>query len=114
MKREQALALLMALSVAAAACGTAKRSEPVAGPFTSDDAEVRRGEVMFATHCAKCHDGGLASLGPSITNKPLPQFLMKFQVRHGLGAMPSFSDEQISDDDLDAITEYIVALRRHD
>ena len=38
---------------------------------------------------------------------------MRFQVRAGLGAMPSFSEEQISDAELEDLLDYIVALRRH-
>lgn len=37
---------------------------------------------------------------------------MRLQVREGFGAMPSFPDEVISDADLDAIIDYILALRR--
>lgn len=96
-----------------AACGTAKRGEPVAGAFTPDDDQVRRGEVLFDRHCDKCHTGGEASMGPSINNKPLPEFLMQFQIRHGLGAMPGFEEDQISDADMEAITSYLESLRDH-
>lgn len=37
-----------------------------------------------------------------INNKPLPGFLIKFQVRNGLGAMPAFSKEHVSPEELDA------------
>ena len=36
---------------------------------------------------------------------------MKFQVRHGLGTMPSFGQEKIAPDDLDALMTYIKAVR---
>jgi hypothetical protein len=36
---------------------------------------------------------------------------MKFQVRHGLGAMPSFDEERISDQHLDQLISYLQALR---
>jgi mono/diheme cytochrome c family protein len=106
-------ACLALAATACVACGTARRGEPVAGPFASQDAKVLHGADVFDRHCDKCHNGGEAALGPSLNDKPLPQFLMKFQVRRGLGSMPGFSEEQISDDDLDALTEYIVALRHH-
>lgn len=77
--------------------------------LTDTHAEGRR---AFARYCHECHPGGDAGLGPAINNKPLPQFLMQFQARHGLGAMPSFSAAQLSDAELDAITAYLVALRR--
>lgn len=68
---------------------------------------------MFMTHCNPCHPGGEAGLGPAINNKPLPGFLIKFQVRRGLGAMPSFSEHHIKDQELNDLIAYIKALRRH-
>jgi mono/diheme cytochrome c family protein len=52
-------------------------------------------------------------MGPSINDKPLPKFLMRFQIRHGLGVMPAFSDKQISDSELNDIVNYLTALRHH-
>jgi hypothetical protein len=66
--------LVVAVCCAIAACGTARRSEPVAGP--------------------------------------LPRFLMRFQVRHGLGAMPAFPPEVLKDDDVEHILDSsIISLR---
>jgi mono/diheme cytochrome c family protein len=62
-------------------------------------------------HCHKCHPNGEAGLAPGINDKPLPEFLMKTQVRVGLGAMPSFSREQISDQELDDLIRYLKTLR---
>ncbi|HJP61658.1 MAG TPA: cytochrome c, partial [Gemmatimonadaceae bacterium] len=61
-----------------------------------------------------CHPGGAAGLGPPLNNKPAPAFVIRFQVRHGLGAMPAFDSTQISDADLHAVAEYLKALRRSD
>lgn len=105
------LAALLALALAA--CGTAKRGEPVAGAFTTEEAKVRQGAVLFDRHCDKCHTGGEASMGPSLNNKPLPEFAMHTQVRLGVGAMPGFSEKQLSDEEVDAITSYLKALRQH-
>ena len=60
--------------------------------------------------CHQCHPGGTAGLGPAINNAPLPGGLVKAQVRNGLGAMPGFSQEQISDEELDALVAYIDEL----
>jgi mono/diheme cytochrome c family protein len=106
-------ALAAASLLAAAAACSARRGEPIAGPFTSSSGSVQRGERVFQQHCSKCHPGGEAGLGPGINDKPLPKFLMKIQVRRGLGAMPSFSDGRISDDELDDLVEFLVAYRRH-
>jgi mono/diheme cytochrome c family protein len=74
--------------------------------------EAARGQIVFMKNCHQCHPGGEAGLAPAINNKPFPEFLKKFQVRHGLGAMPSFSDGRISDDELDDLMEYLKTLRR--
>lgn len=105
---------LLALScamLATAGCGTARRSSPVSGEFASDPA-LERGAIAFMTRCHKCHPGGEAGLGPAINNKPLPRFLIRFQVRQGLGAMPSFPEDVIGDALLDDLVFYLVELRR--
>lgn len=50
-------------------------------------------------------------LGPSLNEKPLPGFAMKFQIRHGLGTIPAFLPERLSDQDVEQIVEYLVTLR---
>lgn len=105
--------LLLVMAAALAGCGSARRGEPVAGAFDSDEAKVRQGALLFDQHCDKCHTGGEAALGPSLNNKPLPEFAMHTQVRLGVGAMPGFTDEHLSDDEVDAITSYLKALRQH-
>jgi len=100
------------LCLLAAGC-SARRSEPVAGPFHAAPPEVARGEIVFDEHCSHCHPGGEKGLAPAINNKPLPGFLIKFQVRHGMGAMPAFSDKEIEDEELDALVRYLKALRRN-
>lgn len=64
-------------------------------------------------HCSQCHPGGEAGVGPAINDKPLPGFLIRFQVRQGLGAMPAFSIERITDDQLTDVITYLQALRGH-
>jgi mono/diheme cytochrome c family protein len=64
-------------------------------------------------NCDQCHPRGEAGLAPALNNKPLPAFLIKFQVRQGLGAMPSFSKDDLSDQQLDDIIRYLQALRHH-
>ena len=101
------------LLVLLAGCGSARRGEPLAGAFLPADDSEQHGQALFADHCYKCHPGGEAGLGPALNDKPLPVFLMRLQVRRGLGAMPSFSDEALSDEELDDLLEFVVALRRH-
>lgn len=96
-----------------AACSSARRGEPVAGPLPLPSEQVVHGRKDFLTFCDKCHPGGEAGLGVSLNNKPLPAFLISFQVRHGMGAMPSFPEDVISDRQLEDLIVYMKALRAH-
>jgi mono/diheme cytochrome c family protein len=113
MKPLTAAVCFLSLVFTAARCGTARRTEPVAGPLPESSTEVARGEMVFMRHCQECHTFGERSFAPALNNKPAPGWLMKLQVRVGLGAMPSFSKEQIPPRDLDAIVAYLKALRSH-
>lgn len=91
------------------ACASARRSEPIAGPMTVEP----EGERVFDRHCYSCHPGGEGGLGPTLNNRPLPGFLVRWQVRLGLGAMPPHDRHHLSDEELDALVRYVRALRRH-
>lgn len=93
-------------------CGTARRGAIYDKPIETDSPQLAGGEKLFMKHCNQCHPGGAAGVGPAINNKPLPGFLMKFQVRRGLGAMPSFSEKHISGEELNNLIAYLKALRR--
>ena len=105
-------AALIAVCAFTLACASARRREPLATPAPLD-VQAERGRAVFMANCHQCHPGGEAGLGPAINDKPLPEFLKKFQVRHGLGAMPSFSEQKISDEHLDDLMAYLNALRRN-
>ena len=104
-------AALTAACLASLACGAARRREPLAAPVLLNE-QAERGRVVFMTNCHQCHPGGEAGLGPALNDKPFPEFLKKFQVRRGLGTMPSFSEQQISDEQLEELMEYLKAVRR--
>ncbi len=95
------------------ACGPAYRGEPVYGPLLIDEPELALGQRVFMAHCHQCHPGGASGLGPGINDKPLPGWLIAFQVRNGLGVMPAFSPEEISDEELEALLRYLERLRSH-
>lgn len=98
--------------LACAACSSARRGEPLVGPFTARGEAELTGRRVFMRACHECHPGGMAGVGPSINDKPLPRWLIRFQVRNGLGAMPSFDESKISGEELDALADYLVALRK--
>jgi mono/diheme cytochrome c family protein len=93
------------------ACTSARKTEPLAPPLNLNDPQVAHGRKVFFQHCHQCHPHGQGGLGPAIVNKPLPEFLMKFQVRHGLGTMPSFGPDRIPSADMEALMAYIKAVR---
>ena len=109
-KRLPALVLMLLLLTA---CGTARKVPPVAPPVPMAAESVATGHHEFIEYCHQCHPHGEGGLGPAINNKPLPGFLIRFQVRQGLGAMPAFPERVISDDELDAIVSYLKAVRRN-
>lgn len=101
-----ALTLTVSLS-----CGSARRSEPLTGEHRFTDPEVILGERVFSDMCQQCHPRGQAGLGFALNNKPMPGWLIRFQVRNGLGAMPALPEEAISDEELDAVVAYLKELR---
>jgi mono/diheme cytochrome c family protein len=95
-----------------AGCGAARRSEALRGPLVLEGPIAQQGEQLFMRECDYCHPLGDQGLGPALSNKPLPGPAIKLQVRKGVGAMPSFSEQELSNADVDAIAEYVVALRK--
>jgi mono/diheme cytochrome c family protein len=98
------------VSACSAGCGSARKDEVPPTRFR-DDPQLRRGQVVFMQTCNQCHVGGGPGLGPGINDKPLPAFAIKTQVRQGVGTMPAFAEEEISDQDLDALVKYLQARR---
>lgn len=100
-------AVLSVLALAAvAACGPARRG-PAFGTPREFNAQQQEGRVLFMRNCNMCHPGGAGGLGPAINNKPLPSVAMRTQIRHGVGAMPAFTHEMLSDAQVDAIVAYL-------
>ena len=91
--------------VFALACGSARKVPPIGSPLQLATQKLEMGRHEFIEYCHQCHPHGESGLAPAINDKPLPGFLIRFQVRHGLGAMPAFSEEVISDEELDAVLE---------
>jgi mono/diheme cytochrome c family protein len=92
---------------------TTRASEPIKGPMVLDSDVLLLGQQVYDKYCNKCHPGGEAGLGPAINDRPTPGFLYRFQIRNGLGAMPAFNKEVISNEELDALISYIHRQRKH-
>jgi mono/diheme cytochrome c family protein len=103
-------ALVVVLALVAACTGTDRRGPPVTEVALSPAAA--RGQQSFMLHCNHCHPRGQAAMAPGINNKPLPGWLIAFQVRNGLGAMPAFDRAAIPEDELEDLVTYLLELRR--
>jgi mono/diheme cytochrome c family protein len=91
----------------------ARRPNSIPSERLQDNPRLAEGQRVFMEHCNQCHVGGAAGVGPSLNDKPLPPWLVRFQVRHGLGAMPAFSPRRISDRQLEDVITYVRYLRFH-
>ena len=92
---------------------SSRRSEPLKGPIELKTESAKRGEVLYMANCQKCHPAGEGGLGPAINKNPAPGFVKRFQMRHGLGVMPSFKDSELTDAELKDISKYMKALRHN-
>jgi mono/diheme cytochrome c family protein len=95
----------------AGACGAKHRGEPKGPPIAASTADEPRGRALYQRLCYKCHPNGGPGLGPAINNKPLPELAIRTQIRQGVGAMPAFGPDDVSDDDVAAIARFVHALR---
>lgn len=90
-------------------CVKIPRGEPTGRPVIIETRAAARGQAVYMRHCYHCHQTGEGGLGPALPDVWVPKSVVCLQVRAGLGTMPSFSEEQISEEDLDALYEYLEA-----
>jgi mono/diheme cytochrome c family protein len=101
--------LILFIFVIAASCSS-RRSQPITGTLPGE--QYQRGNLLYKQHCNSCHPGGEAGQGPALNSLHVPAFVKRFQVRHGLGAMPAFKKDKISRSELHDITAYMSALQK--
>ena len=107
------IVVVLLMSAAFPSC-TLRKSEPLTGKtFTPFNERIANGERLFMAHCQKCHPGGEGGLGPALNSNPAPGFVKRFQMRHGLGVMPSFKQNEISKKDLHDISKYLHAWKHY-
>ena len=92
-------------------CSSSRRDALVARQVNVSNRQLEIGQRVFMAECNQCHPGGAAGLGPALNNKPIPGFVLRFQVRHGLRAMPKFGHSQISSEALSDLVLYVKTLR---
>lgn len=104
--------LIAVIMVIAVMSCSVRKGVPTSEPVVLKTEELKNGQALFNSHCNTCHPGGASGVGPAINNKPLPKFLIRFQVRHGLGVMPDFEEEILTDKEVRNIAQYLVYLRK--
>lgn len=113
--RTRSLVALLVAGVATggilAACGSGRRMDPPMAMAAAADPRLAHGQRVFMRACHQCHPRGETGLGPALNNKYVPAFLIRTQIRLGLGAMPSFPESALSEEDLDAVVRYIQYLQ---
>jgi mono/diheme cytochrome c family protein len=91
----------------------ARRPNAIPAAQLQDNPRLAEGQRVFMQTCNQCHVGGAAGLGPSLNDKPLPPWLLRFQIRHGLGSMPAFPQRVLSDRQVEDVVTYVRYLRFH-
>ncbi|MDQ3704279.1 MAG: cytochrome c [Chloroflexota bacterium] len=83
------------------------------GRGTSGTGVARSGEVVFQRYCNVCHPGGGLGAGPSLIRElpGLSDQQVRDVVRHGESRMPGFSDQDISEEELENLLVYIRSLK---
>ncbi|GHA25394.1 hypothetical protein GCM10007103_03290 [Salinimicrobium marinum] len=105
------ISILFLTGTKVSSCSTPK-TVPYARVVEMPNENLKNGRILFNNHCATCHPEGLSGVGLAIINKPLPKGLIKFQIRNGIGLMPAFNEEQLSDGQVENIAEYLLYLRK--
>ncbi len=106
--------VVLCCSIAFLSACVMRKSEPITGrAFQAGSERVSNGERVYMAHCQKCHPAGEAGLGPAIHANPAPGFIKRFQMRHGLGAMPGFRPSEISRKDLHDVSKYLKAWKHY-
>lgn len=95
--------------LAAYGCGAARQSPPLQAEPPQLNSQQLAGQKVYMRECNGCHPQGAGGLGPALNDKPVPAAAIKLQVRQGVGAMPSFSEQEISASELDDLVAFMSA-----
>jgi mono/diheme cytochrome c family protein len=104
------LTLAAGLLASLAGCGTESARDAARYDYPIGSTDVAQGEAVFVANCNGCHPGGQAGYGPAIEGHPEPVAEVRQIVRQGKGRMPSFGEDKISPDDLEALLAYVDSI----
>lgn len=102
-KRGRLLAGLTAVAVMAGV-GLAAGGAMQARAQATYEIEPRAPEYLYARTCGYCHGHNIA---PIIRGRALPAAVTASIVRSGMGAMPAFKPTEITDAELEALTQWL-------
>lgn len=89
-----------------AASAQAQNTDHDKGPWQS---RWSSGEELYEKVCSQCHDPKVG-VGTAIQGRVLPVEYVKFIVRNGFNAMPSFQASYIDDESIVMVAEYLSSL----
>ncbi len=97
----------------AAATTAAAAGGATAAPAAAGAGNATAGQRVFTQQCNVCHTNGgrVAGIGPKLAGANIPDATIQSNVRNGKGAMPAFSTEQVSDQQLSDLVAYIKSLK---
>jgi len=105
--------LLATGAVLAAGCPGDPSDDTETTDDTDTDTAGIEGSDVFASNCQSCHgaSGGGTGAGPDLSTRVpgLSVDDVKGIVRDGSGTMTGFTADQIPDDEVDAVAEYVVS-----
>jgi mono/diheme cytochrome c family protein len=79
-----------------------------AGPVASTD--VAHGKEVFASFCDDCHPDGGEDVGPSLVEHAHSAPRVRQQIREGSGKMRPFSEQRLSNEDMEALLAYLASI----
>jgi mono/diheme cytochrome c family protein len=94
-----------AAASAAGAVSEAAAKVPARPPAPSAAADPSAGSTVFATNCGACHPNGGAGLGPTLLE--LSDDALTSGTREGVGMMPAFTLDRLSDQQLQDIIAFL-------
>ena len=86
------------------------RQDGTAVASNVSDANAPPGKIIYEKHCIGCHPYGKGGIGPNLSKRKLTPEIVRKKVRKGGLIMPSFSEQQISNEELEQLAEFVVSL----
>ena len=102
-----------ATATTAAASSGAATTAAGSGSGTASGGDAAAGQKLFVANCQACHPSGgrVAGVGPKLQGTTRDDAYIHSNIRNGRNAMPAFSTDQISDQQINDLIAYIRSLK---